>query len=740
MAAPVAMRAALRPGDGLLSFRVAIIATVVGLLVVTCGFLLGFGIHAAQKSVGTLKNEYLEQVADTTVREVSRLPDTAEQILRVQRFRFETGLYLTSDPVALARALAGALQTDPDIQWVSYSEDATGRFMGGRRLEGSTFILNLSDPQRNGGVPWELRADTLAPYERPRPIREAYDPRTRDWYQRAVAQAGTVVWMPPYVFTEGVKGMTVTVAILDSAGKPRGVLTVDFTLAGVANFLRGIKVGEHGIVALFDKDGTTLAGVPGPGLDAATQALKGWKRGRGGTAVQYMEVESGAEQWDVATRSLSRDPGLEWTAVVAVPDQDFMGNVNANRRTAIVIALGGILLAALLGALLCTRMARSLADATEDLDRAAHFDLETRPVRPSRLREIAQLQGAVSRVVASLRSFTRYAPEEIVRDVARSGQEAVLSGDKREVTVLFCDLRGFTAFAEQYRAEEVVAILNDHFELLVGLITTHRGFVVDFLGDAVFAVFGAPAPDATHAEQAVACAIEMQRARTDLNQENRARGWPPLEMGIGIATGLVVVGNMGALRRIKYGVVGSIVNIAARIETFTVGGQALIADSTRQALGHQLVVDGPLEAEGKGLESTMRIWEVLALRGEKMLVLPSPVRDLAELPVPLDGSVRLFLGKQLDPHSYPVRLFRLGPGGVELASEASLAVFGPLQVLLPLGLHGELEAIDGKVIALSDRDDLRTFLVRFTGVSWERQDAIDALARGGRPLSDPASR
>jgi len=384
-------------------------------------------------------------------------------------------------------------------------------------------------------------------------------------------------------------------------------------------------------------------------------------------------------------------------------------------------------------------MARSLADATEDLDRAARFDLETRPVRPSRLREIAQLQGAVGRVVASLRSFTRYAPEEIVRDVAQSGQEAVLSGDKREVTVLFCDLRGFTAFAEHYRAEEVVAILNDHFELLVGLITKHRGFVVDFLGDAVFAVFGAPAADAIHAEQAVACAIEMQRARTALNQDNRARGWPPLEMGIGIATGPVVVGNMGALRRIKYGVVGSIVNVAARIETFTVGGQALIADSTRQTLGHQLVVDGPFEAEGKGVESAMRIWEVLALRGEKMLVLPSPVRDLAELPVPLDASVRHFLGKQLDPNSHPAHLFRLGAGGAELASEASLAVFGALQLLLPLGPRGELEAIDGKVIARSDRDDLRTFLVRFTGVSWERQDAIDALARGSQPLSDHAS-
>src|SRR5262249_37818952 len=295
-------------------------------------------------------------------------------------------------------------------QWVSYGDDATGRFMGARRLEGSTFILNLSDPQRNGGVPWELRADTLAPYERRRPLREPYEPRSREGYRRAVAQPGTVVWMPPYTFTEGVKGVTVAVAIMDPSRKPRGVLTVDFTLAGVANFLRSIKVGEHGIVALFDKDGAPLAGVPGPGLDAATQALKGWKKGRGGRAVQHMEVESGDEQWDVATRSLSRDPGFEWTAVVAVPDQDFRGNVTATRRTAIAIALGGILLAALLGALLCTRMARSLADATEDLDRAARFDLETRPVRPSRLREIAQLQGAVSRVVASRRSCTRCAP------------------------------------------------------------------------------------------------------------------------------------------------------------------------------------------------------------------------------------------------------------------------------------------------------------------------------------------
>jgi adenylate cyclase len=88
----------------------------------------------------------------------------------------------------------------------------------------------------------------------------------------------------------------------------------------------------------------------------------------------------------------------------------------------------------------------------------------------------------------------------------------------------------------------------------------------------------------------------MQRAGATQNEQNRARGWPPMVMGVGIDTGAAVVGNMGSPHRIKYGVVGNIVNVAAWIETFTVGGQVLVSDATRQALGDRLVADGPFEA------------------------------------------------------------------------------------------------------------------------------------------------
>ena len=720
---------------GWLPFRVAIVIVVVGLLVVTCGSLIAYVLYRGEQSVELLKSIYLEQVADTTVREVSRLPTTAAQVLRVQRYRLEHGSYSTADGVALARALAGSLQADPDMHWVSYSEEATGRFIGANRLRGDEVVLNLSDPGQNRGVPHELRSDTLEPYIRTPPLTAPYEPRTREWYQRTVvAPPGTIVWMPPYAFAEGVKGITAAVAARDSAQNVLGVFTVDFALTGVTNFLQTIAIGHRGVVVLFDNNGEPLAGAPGPGRDAATSAVGHWSRTSSVTnaGVRRMAIAVQGEQWEVVARSITHGTGFAWTVAVAVPDEAFMGPVYANRRAAIVIVLAGLVLAVMAGVLVSTSIARSLGGATRTLDRIARFELEGPALPRSVLLEVTQLEEAVGRVTASLRSFSRYAPEEIVREVVASGREAMLSGERREVSVLFSDLRGFTGFAERLRPEEVVAILNDHFGLLVGIIARHGGFVVDFLGDAVFTVFGAPRPDADHVEHAVTCAIEIQCARAAQNEHNRLRGWPPMEMGVGIDTGSAVVGNMGSPRRIKYGVVGNIVNVAARIETFTVGGQVLVSDSTRQILGDRLVADGPLEVEGKGVGTAIRLWDVLALHGDTPLVLPAQVRDLTVLHQPIEARVRLFLGKQVDRQTHFARLHRLGAGGGEIESEAPLAVFDALQVLLPTTRGNASEILDGKVIALSAHEGARTALVRFTGIDWDTQARIEAFVHRDR--------
>lgn len=718
-------------------FRVALVSVVVGLLVVTCGVLLGYGLSRGAQTIETLKGEYLDQVADASVRQVGRMAGIAAQVMRIQRYRIDTGFYRMHDPMSVARAFAGALETDPDILWVSYSEAATGRFIGATRVERDEFVLNLSDPRVNGGVPREYHAETGARFIRRPPLTEPYEPRIRDWYRRGAAGAGSLVWTPPYTFAEGVNGITAAMAATDSRGRVQGVLTVDFSLAGLESFLSRIRIGRRGVVILFDDSGQLVAGRTSRGREAATRAVQDTRlRPPAAGGSERVEVQVGRETWNVVVRPVAVGPGLEWVVAAAVPDLDFMGRVYSTRRNAVAMLLVFVGVAVVVGFVLANGIARSLQHASGALDRAARFDPAEASDTRSLIREVAQLEAAVGRVTATLRSFARYAPEEIVRDIVLQGREAMLSGERRDVTVLFSDLRGFTAFSERLRPEEVVAILNDHCELLVGIIARHHGFVVDFLGDAVFAVFNAPAHVADHVEHAVACAIEIQRARAVRNENHRARGWPPLEMGIGIDTGSAVVGNMGSLRRIKYGVVAPFVNVAARIETFTVGGQILVSDAVRATLGEPLVTEGPVDVEGKGLGTTLRLWQVVALRGETTLVMPSVARELATLPSPLDASVRLFVGKQLDPEIHRARVHRLGAGGAELTTKGPLAVFATVHLHLPaLAAMGGAD-VDGKIVAVGERDGVPTALVSFTGVGWETRDRLDALARG--PATTPA--
>ena len=147
------------------------------------------------------------------------------------------------------------------------------------------------------------------------------------------------------------------------------------------------------------------------------------------------------------------------------------------------------------------------------------------------------------------------------------------------------DLRGFTTLSERLQPEQVVTILNRYLGTMVDVILRYHGTIDEFIGDAIFVIFGAPIWRSNAAQHAVACAVDMQLAMAVVNEHNRREGLPEVEMGIGIHTGEVVVGNIGSDRRAKYGVVGRHVNLTARIESCTVGSQILISEATRREVG-----------------------------------------------------------------------------------------------------------------------------------------------------------
>ena len=283
------------------------------------------------------------------------------------------------------------------------------------------------------------------------------------------------------------------------------------------------------------------------------------------------------------------------------------------------------------------------------------------------------------------RAFGRYVSEEVAASILQSPEGLELGGEEREVTILMSDLRGFTALAARLSPQEVIGILNLYLEAMVEVIGRYDGTIDEIIGDAILVIFGAPVACADHAEKAVACGLAMQRAMGEVNGRLAARGASDLEMGIGIHTGRVIVGNIGSLRRTKYAAVGSNVNLAGRIESFTTGGQILISEHTRRKIGVPLRVDRQFRVEPKGASASLELFEVGAIGEPYNLSLPSRSESLRALAGPLPIRFTVLEEKFVGRTIHEGRLLEASGTGARFACEAVPPPLSNLKILVQAG-------------------------------------------------------
>ena len=210
-------------------------------------------------------------------------------------------------------------------------------------------------------------------------------------------------------------------------------------------------------------------------------------------------------------------------------------------------------------------------------------------------------------------TFGRFLSDDIVRELLDTPDGLALGGKKRCLTILMSDLRGFTALSEQMEPQALLAMLNHYLGEMTEIIQNRGGTIIEFIGDGIFAIFGAPTATDHHAADAVAAAVGMEARMKEINAWNDSHGYPELQMGIGIHTGEVIVGNIGSEKRTKYGVVGSNVNLTGRIESYTVGGQILISSDARAAITAPLTVVQEMQVFPKGVRHGLTLSQVVGI-------------------------------------------------------------------------------------------------------------------------------
>jgi adenylate cyclase len=295
----------------------------------------------------------------------------------------------------------------------------------------------------------------------------------------------------------------------------------------------------------------------------------------------------------------------------------------------------------------------ALKQSNQDLERHNHFVRET---------------------------FGRYLSDDVVSNLLDTPGGLQLGGENRVVTILMSDLRGFTSMAARLAPEQVVSVLNRYLGAMVEVIGRYQGTVDEFIGDAILVIFGAPVRREDHARSAVACATAMQQAMDSVNDANRRDGLPEIEMGIGVHTGEVVVGNIGSDARAKYGVVGSPVNLTSRIESYTVGGQILISEATHQEVGEILRAGEHFEIEAKGVDGTTIVHEVRGIDGDFGLLLSEDEDELVALREAVALQFTVIEGKHLRGEWLSGSLIQLSTRKAEVHCDAPVELRSNLKI------------------------------------------------------------
>lgn len=612
--------------------RVDILTIFLTLFAVSFVFVITFTYFKNSKSILEFSKGEVARVSEVIVERISSLSQQVELIPEFSSGLVESLGEGSLENPALVAYMLDVIKYYPKI-YAFYIGRPSGQYIEVSNLslvnqtrflsdpsktlpEGAIFSLRYIDRSKSPPVEkWEYKNDKLATLTSENVMNSQFDPRMRPWYLGA-RYANGLYWTDIYPFsTTGLPGITISYPLYKKAGELNGVIGVDLTLGYLEQFLAEQKIGKTGKAFIMNRTGEVIIPLAMKddqkeiSAETITLAFAEFSKG---DAHDFIIKSKGVE-YLVNFHPFPVTAGKEWLITIIVPLNDFFGDLFKAQTQVSLISLFILIFSGIVVVYTSKTISDPIVTLAKEVDKIRQLDLESKVRVLSNIREIRTMDSSIASMRSALRSFGRYVPKEIVKQLLLKDNEIMLGGDKKEITIFFSDIAGFTTIAESISSDLLMQLLTDYFGLLSEIILTNQGTIDKYIGDSIMAFWNAPLNIEDHARIACHTALQCQQHLAKFNQKLKEEGKAPLITRIGINSGKAFVGNIGTTERINYTVIGDVVNTAQRLEQL--GKQyhvaIVISEQVVEKIGDSFLIR-PLDYLAvKGRKEKIAIYELM---------------------------------------------------------------------------------------------------------------------------------
>lgn len=466
-----------------------------------------------------------------------------------------------------------------------------------------------------------------------------YDHRQRSWYSD-VAQDREFRWSSIYVFNTNKKpGITAAMPNLDENGRLFAVTAVDINIDTFSKFLQELRIGKQGITFIVNTDGQIIAHpdprqtVEADGDEVSMMSIQDIKDKHLNMAFQEYQQSKKSKfifthnniEYIAYFKAFPQSFEHKWLIGIVVPTSDIIGPAVQMQKHILIISFIILMLSVFFIGFLARRISQPIMQLSEQASQIKNFEIfEAEPLN-SYIYEIQVLENSMAAMRQSLKTFAKFVPKALVKKLVQRSQEVRISGNTKKITLLFTDIQGFTTVSESYPPEKLMSHISEYFAALSEIIIQQNGTIDKYIGDAIMAFWGAPLNDKYHALNACTAALYCQKRLDELNRKWEIEKKPILITRIGIETGEALVGTIGSFDRLNYTALGDTVNLASRLEGTNkyYNTRIIIGEQTQQEIRDESVVRPLDKVSVKGKESSVTIYELVALKNGDPRLLPT---------------------------------------------------------------------------------------------------------------------